>query len=123
MTEEEKKQVLADFQREFDIFNLTSEILDRLEYPAEKNQIYEAEVVKFERKRSGMGKPIACVKMKTADKKVLEMVLNDEWPSDQTKEFIGKLGAGSAEQAIGKKARVFYSSGYPAIVVVGTCFA
>ena len=118
MTESEKKQVLADFQREFDIFNLTKEILERIEERAVTNRIYEAEVVRFERKRSGMGKPIAFVKMKTADKKTLEMVLNDEWPCENTKEFLGRLGAGSPEQAIGKKAKVLYTTGYPAIQVI-----
>lgn len=118
MTNDEKKEVLAKFQKEFDVFNLTKEILERIETPAELNKIYEAEVVQFERKRSANGKPIAIVKMKTRDKKVMDCVLNDEFTSDQVREFLCKLGATTPENAIGKKAKVFYSNHYPAIQVI-----
>lgn len=93
MTEDEKKQIVADFQKAFDVVKLSSEIIERLTTPAKPNAVYEAVLTKFESGKSKFGKPYKKVEMKTDDKEVLTTFFSDftsrEYGEFETKAEIG----------------------------------
>lgn len=100
MTEDEKKQIIADFQKAFDLVKLSSEIIDRLTTPAKPNAVYEAVLTKFESGKSKLGKPYKKVEMKTDNKEILTTFFSD-FTSHEYGEFAMKA-------EIGARYRVLY---------------
>lgn len=100
MTDDEKKQIVADFQKAFDVVKLSSEIIERLTRPAKPNAVYEAVLTKFESWKSKLGKPYKKVEMKTDDNEVLTSFFFD-FDSKEYGEFEMKA-------EVGRRYRVLY---------------
>ena len=100
MTDDEKKQIIADFQKAFDVVKLSSEIIDRLTTPAKPNCVYEAVLTTFENGKSKLGKPYKKVEMKTDNKEILTTFFSD-FTSHEYGEFAMKA-------EIGARYRVLY---------------
>lgn len=77
MTEDEKRNIIEEFQAKFNIINLSSEIQSRITTPASTNKIYEAEVTKKETKKTKAGKPFVLVEMMTDKRELLTMTSPD----------------------------------------------
>lgn len=77
MTEDEKRNIIKDFQVKFNIINLSSEIQSRITTEASKNKIYEAEVTKKETKKTKAGKPFVLVEMMTDKREILTITSPD----------------------------------------------
>lgn len=100
MTDDEKKQIVADFQKAFDVVKLSSEIIERATRPAKPNAVYEAVLTKFESGKSKLGKPYKKVEMKTDDNEVLTSFFFD-FDSKEYGEFEMKA-------EVGRRYRVLY---------------
>ena len=100
MTDDEKKQIVADFQKAFDVVKLSSEIIERATRPAKPNAVYEAVLTKFESGKTKLGKPYKKVEMKTDDKEVLTSFFFD-FDSKEYGEFEMKA-------EVGRRYRVLY---------------
>ena len=100
MTDDEKKQIVADFQKAFDVVKLSSEIIERLTRPAKPNAVYEAVLTKFESGKSKLGKPYKKVEMKTDGNEVLTSFFSD-FDSKEYGEFEMKA-------EVGRRYRVLY---------------
>ena len=101
MTEDEKKQIIADFQKAFDVVKLSSEIIDRLITPAKLNTVYEAVLTKFESGKSKLGKPYKKVEMKTDNKEILTTFFSD-FTSHEYGEFAMKAEIGTETREEGE---------------------
>ena len=100
MTDDEKKQIVADFQKAFDVVKLSSEIIERATRPAKPNAVYEAVLTKFESGKSKLGKPYKKVEMKTDGNEVLTSFFFD-FDSKEYGEFEMKA-------EVGRRYRVLY---------------
>lgn len=100
MTDDEKKQIVADFQKAFDVVKLSSEIIERATRPAKPNAVYEAVLTKFESGKTKLGKPYKKVEMKTNDKEILTSFFFD-FDSKEYGEFEMKA-------EVGRRYRVLY---------------
>lgn len=125
MSPEEKKEILENFQKKFDIFVLSKEILDRTTYKAKYNKVYEAKLISFEINTSRSGRLYSKTILKTENKEILESFLSADFPAFEAMELMTKLGTkdvslktGRREDVIGKRYKVFYGSGYNGLKIL-----
>lgn len=115
MTEDEKKQIVADFQKAFDIVNLSQEILERVTTPAKPNQVYEATLTRFGQYVSRNGATYYKVSFVTKFKEEIEAVLFES----EAYELAGALGFSSPKEAtMNGSYRIYYQTATPKIVVL-----